>query len=99
MANQIETFDAMLQEAIALAEDMATHDAAKARFQELHAQLEATNPDAAHLLQILWERHIRLQRSAAFWQQISDAEKELSQRMTETSIQLKQNYMRLIQEQ
>jgi len=59
----------------------------------------AENPQAADLLEILWNEFVAANRSATFWQQICDVEKELSERMAQTNVQLKQEYLRLIQEQ
>ena len=88
-----------LKEAMALAHEVKTHPQAKAQFAELYPQLEAENPQMAELVKQLWDEYITLQRSAAFWKGMSDAEKELSDKITEANIQLQHNYNRLIQEQ
>lgn len=99
MADQSNLYKLALRGAIELAHDVKTHDQAKAQFEELYPQLEAENPQLAALVRQLWEEYVSLQRSAAFWKGMSDAEKQLSDRMTETNIQLQQNYNRLMQEQ
>ncbi len=88
-----------LDGAIALAKDGSNYPQATAQFEALLAQIEPAHPDIAPLLKTLWQEYISTQRSASFWESMSDAEKGLSEKMSESNIQLKQNYMRLIQEQ
>ncbi len=88
-----------LEGAIALAKDNNNYPQATTQFEALFAQIESDNPDIAPLLKTLWKEYISAQRSATFWQSLSDAEKGLSEQMSASNIQLKQNYMRLIQEQ
>lgn len=99
MSNASSAFKTVLKGAIALAQDVKTHPQAQEQFEELYAQLAEENQAMADLLQQLWKEYITLQRSATFWQSMSDAEKELSQKMTESNLQLQQNYLRLVQEQ
>mgnify|MGYP001111715548 CR=1 FL=1 len=87
-----------LSGAIALAKS-GDNDQASEQFEALLSQVEAESPAAAPLLKRLWQEYLSVQRSAAFWEVMSDAEKDLSDKMSATHIQLKQNYMRLIQEQ
>ncbi|MBE9079679.1 hypothetical protein IQ241_20685 [Romeria aff. gracilis LEGE 07310] len=88
-----------LKGAIALAQDPKTHPQANEQFEQLCASLESENAEIAGLLKQLWQEYVSLQRSASFWEGMSDAEKELSEKMAEKNIQLKQNYLRLMQEQ
>lgn len=88
-----------LQEAMQLAQTVDTHTQANALFDRLHRDLEAENPAYAELLQTVWKDYMSAQRSAAFWQELCQVEKHLSERLTESHIQLKQNYLRLMQEQ
>ena len=88
-----------LQECIALARDVNQQPQANQAFASLHATVAAENPDHARLLELLWGEFVSASRSSQFWRQISDVEKELSERMAENHVQLRQNYMRLIQEQ
>jgi len=85
--------------AIALAKDSDSYDQATEQFEALLSQIEADNPTATPLLRQLWKEFISGRRAAAFWETMSDAERGLSEKMTASTIQLKQNYMRLIQEQ
>ncbi|MEL6489305.1 MAG: hypothetical protein AAFV85_00400 [Cyanobacteria bacterium J06634_6] len=85
--------------AIALVKQGDSYDQATEQFEALLGQVKASSPDVAPLLQQLWKEYLSVQRSAEFWQVMSDAEKGLSEKMTASNIQLKQNYMRLIQEQ
>ncbi|NMF83201.1 hypothetical protein [Nodosilinea sp. P-1105] len=90
---------AQLQAALDLARQVETHSQAQAAFQTLLADVQAQNPELASLFEQLWQAHIRSQRSSRFWEQVSEVEKGLSDRLTESHIQLKQNYLRLMQEQ
>ena len=87
-----------LQECFALAGKPAQRDAANAAFTQLSAGM-TDDPAVAELLQALWAEVVSARRSEAFWQQISDAEKGLSDRVAADHINLQQNHMRLIQEQ
>ena len=92
-------WEVTLSGAIALARESDDMTQANQQFEALLTQVEAESPAAAPLLRQLWQALTSVQRSAAFWQVMSDAEKDLSDKMSATNIQLKQNYMRLIQEQ
>jgi hypothetical protein len=88
-----------LQTAIDLAQAIDSHHQAEAAFQELLTDVQKHNALAASLLQRLWEEYLSSQRSSLFWEQLSTVEKQLSDQLTESHLQLKQNYLRLIQEQ
>jgi hypothetical protein len=88
-----------LQAALDLARQVETHREAQAAFQTLLSQIQTQSPEVAPLFEQLWRAHIASQRSSRFWEQLSEVEKGLSDRLTESHIQLKQNYLRLVQEQ
>ena len=88
-----------LDGAIALAKESGNYRQATTQFEALLAQLDSDHSAIVPLLNTLWKEYLSARRSAAFWQSMSDAEKDLSDKMSESNIQLKQNYMRLIQEQ
>ncbi|HSM80783.1 MAG TPA: hypothetical protein VLS96_03810 [Nodosilinea sp.] len=88
-----------LQDAISLAQQVQHHPEAHEAFQAVVAELSTQSPLAADLLQQLWQEYIGTQRSSLFWEQLSEVEKNLSDRLSESHIQLKQNYLRLMQEQ
>jgi hypothetical protein len=88
-----------LKAAIQLAQSVDHHGEAQATFQDLYEQMQAEHPEYAAMLQMLWREYVSTQRSAAFWQELCQVEKHLSERITESHIQLKQNYLRLMQEQ
>ena len=90
--------ESSLAGAIALAKDNNTQ-AADEQFKAIFKQVQSENPTTAKLLSQLWQEYVSVQRSALFWESMSDAEKELSDKMTENNVQLQRNYMRLIQEQ
>ncbi len=88
-----------LQTAIDLAQTLDQHSQAHIAFQDLLADLQSQNSLAASLLERLWKEYLSSQRSSLFWEQLSTIEKQLSDQLTESHLQLKQNYLRLIQEQ
>lgn len=88
-----------LQSLIALAEDVANHGQAHAEFEALYDQVRHSHPELADLLKSLWQAYVAAQRSSAFWKELSEVEKKLADRMTESHLQLRQNYLRLMQEQ
>ncbi len=92
-------YAAQLQECLDLAENVNSHSAASEKFAELHDRVARQNPEFAKLLGILWKDALSSRRSAAFWQELSNVEKELTNRMAESNMQLRQNYLRLMQEQ
>ena len=88
-----------LQSALDLAQSVENHREASRVIQGIVADLEGQSPEAVALFQQLWQAYISSQRSSQFWQQISEAEKNLSDRLSASHVQLKQNYLRLVQEQ
>ncbi|MBE7382923.1 MAG: hypothetical protein F6J95_016095 [Leptolyngbya sp. SIO1E4] len=88
-----------LQAAMKLAQDATTQDQAHAAFNELYEDLRYDNPQVATMVQMLWREYVASQRSVAFWQELCQVEKHLSERITENHLQLRQNYLRLMQEQ
>lgn len=85
--------------AIALAQSGRNYDQAAEQFAAVVSQVESESSEAATLLKRLWKEYISVQRSAVFYEGLSDAEAGLSEKMAESNIQLKRNYMRLVQEQ
>lgn len=88
-----------LQGAIKLAQDVKTQEQAHATFNALYDDLCGDDPETAAMMQLLWREYVASRRSAAFWQELCQVEKHLSERITESHIQLRQNYLRLMQEQ
>lgn len=88
-----------LQAALDLAQSVENHGEASQMIQAIVADLQDQSPEAIALFQQLWQAYISSQRSSQFWQQISEAEKNLSDRLSASHVQLKQNYLRLMQEQ
>jgi len=88
-----------LAECIALLQDLQTHAAAQAAFDRLQAQIAEVDPAMANLMGMLWREAVAGRRSAAFWQQICDVERDLSENLSANHFQLQQNYLRLMQEQ
>ncbi|NJM95930.1 MAG: hypothetical protein HC800_00775 [Phormidesmis sp. RL_2_1] len=88
-----------LSGAIALAKNGKNYDQAKGQFDALLAQINSESPMASKLLKQLWQEYLSVQRSARFYESLSEAEAGLSEKMAKSTLQIKQNYMRLIQEQ
>lgn len=98
-SSSVSALSDQLQTVIELAEVVERHPDAQAAFQVLLQQVQAECPDTAMLLEQLWQAYISTRRSAVFWKQMSQVEKRLSDRIAESHVQLKQNYLRLVQEQ
>ncbi|MGC1308368.1 MAG: hypothetical protein WA885_14175 [Phormidesmis sp.] len=88
-----------LSGAMALARENNNYAQANEQFEAVVNQIESDPSEAATLLKQIWKEYISVQRSANFYESLSSAEADLSQKMAKSNVQLKQNYMRLIQEQ
>jgi len=99
LAPEKSLLEVTLEGAIALTKGNGNIDQANIQFNALLKQIETDSPNAAPLLNRLWKEYVSAQRSATFFESLSDAEKDLSDKMSESTIQLQRNYMRLIQEQ
>ena len=95
----IDNLSTRLQSALDLAQAVEQHGEASRLIQTIVDDLQNQSPEAVALFEQLWQAYISSQRSSQFWQQVSEAEKNLSDRLTESHVQLKQNYLRLMQEQ
>lgn len=93
-----ETLD-QLKLCFSLAERAETHAEAKQAFQQVRDRVTQACPDMEPVIDMLWAEVISARRSAAFWQELSDMEKTLGEKLAEKQIQLRQNYNRLMQEQ
>ena len=93
-----ETLD-QLKLSISLTEKPDTHEQAKQAFAQVRDRVEKECPDALQIVDTLWQELVSSQRSALFWQELSDMEKHLGEKMAEKQMQLRQNYNRLMQEQ
>lgn len=90
---------AHLQTALDLSQTVEHHGSARQIFQDIVTDLQGRDPEAAAIVDQLWRAYLSAQRSSLFWEQISQAEKRLSDQLTEHHVQLKRNYLRLMQEQ
>lgn len=89
---------AQLRKCISLAQELSTHAQANQAFEQLRDSMADENPQVAELMELLWQDVIAAHRSAEFWREMSNVEKDLSNRMMENMAQLRQNYLRLMQE-
>lgn len=88
-----------LQECLTLAGEISQHQEANHSFTQLQSQLATDNPQAAELLELAWNEVLAARRSAAFWERRCGAEREMTDQMAASHVQLQQNYLRLMQEQ
>jgi hypothetical protein len=98
MAYSSENPIIQLKKCLTMAQDVGSHAEANRAFEQLCGILDAENPMAAQLLEMLWQEAITARRSAIFWQQMSDVEKDMANRMMENMTEMRQNYLRLMQE-
>ena len=98
MAYSSENPIIQLKKCLTMAQDVGSHAEANRAFEQLCGILDAENPMAAQLLEMLWQEAIIARRSAIFWQQMSDVEKDMANRMMENMTEMRQNYLRLMQE-
>lgn len=89
---------AQLKDCLSLAHNLAQQETAREAMAQLLGDIEL-NPAAVEVIEALWHELLTARRSTAFWEQISDAEKEMGDRLTQDNIRLQQNYLRLMQEQ
>ncbi|MEO1519429.1 MAG: hypothetical protein AAFU78_01460 [Cyanobacteria bacterium J06633_2] len=88
-----------MQNCLSLAEDVKKHEAAKARYSELRDRLSERDADLVAVMDVMWKAVLSGRRSAFFWEGMCDAEQQLTERIAESHAQLRQNHLRLIQEQ
>ncbi|MGE5658441.1 MAG: hypothetical protein ACM37W_17710 [Actinomycetota bacterium] len=87
-----------LKKCLMLAQDITTHIEANRAFEQMCNIIDAENPMAAQLLEMLWQEVIAARRAAVFWQQMSEVEKDMANKMMENMTEMRQNYLRLMQE-
>jgi len=87
-----------LGNALNLAQEIKQQAEATEQFTSILGQVSQT-PETAELLTLLWNEVLSARRSAAFWQQMSDIEKNMTDKLAANHFQLQQNYLRLMQEQ
>jgi hypothetical protein len=88
-----------LNECIELAKDPKEHRAAEEAFAMIKGELGDAPSEALEVVERLWNELLTARRSAAFWEQISNMERAMTERLAADHCQLKQNYLRLLQEQ
>lgn len=98
MTPPAENLTQQLQHCISLAQSVETHGEAKQQFEQLRQQINDSNPELVSMLDLLWKEILTAYRSVGFWQQMSEVEKEMASNMMDTMTQMRQNYLRLMQE-
>lgn len=88
-----------LHECLSLVKDAETQGLAVKQYAMLRDRLMAEYPDRVDLLDMMWDALLVSQRSAKVWERLCNTEKQLTDRMAESHVQLQQNYLRLVQEQ
>ncbi|XHX76607.1 MAG: hypothetical protein RBJ76_19520 [Stenomitos frigidus ULC029] len=89
---------AQLKDCLSLAQNPTQQETARQTMAQLLGEL-APDTATAEVIDALWQELLTARRSTAFWEQISDAEKEMGDRLAQDNIRLQQNYLRLMQEQ
>jgi hypothetical protein len=84
---------------MALTHHVDQHDQAQREFGLVCDRVAESDPGAAELLNLMWQELLSARRSSAFWQEMCDVEKELSHKIAESNLQLRQNYLRLTEDQ
>jgi len=90
---------ASLPAEILTAKDPKAHSEAERTFEEIKDDLMDAPPEALQLVDRLWKELLLARRSAAFWEEISNVERSMTERLAADHLQLHQNYLRLVQEQ
>ncbi|NET38112.1 MAG: hypothetical protein F6K19_39955 [Cyanothece sp. SIO1E1] len=90
---------AQLKQCLSLARDVSSSQSVNQTFEVLKNNVAIAHPEAAEMMQLLWQEVLSARRSATFWQEVCNIEKQLSEQITENHQQLKQNHMRLMQKQ
>ncbi len=98
MTSANENLTLQLQQCLALAKSVETHPLAQQKFAQLRDSISDRNPELVSLIELLWQETIAAYRSVGFWQQMSDVEKEMASNMMKTMTEMRQNYLRLMQE-
>ncbi|MGG6293554.1 hypothetical protein ACQ4M4_03935 [Leptolyngbya sp. AN02str] len=98
---QLTSADLMetLQTCFDLARNPKTQTDASEIFAEVQQQLTDHDAVTQELVNRLWKEVVTARRSAAFWEQISDVERTMTEQLAANHVQLQQNYLRLMQEQ
>lgn len=89
----------VLTECTELAKDPKAHGAAEQAFEQIKQDLSGGSTATLEVVEHLWKELLTARRSAAFWEQISNVERSMTEQLAADHVQLKQNYLRLLQEQ
>jgi len=88
----------LLKECLSLSQDLPSHADADRRFLDLEESL-AGDPATLAVLEAVWRELLAARRAAIYWNQISDVERSMTDKLADNHFQLQQNYLRLMQEQ
>jgi hypothetical protein len=88
-----------LKACLSLSRDLPNHAAANDTFTAFCDHLGSNGAQSREFLELLWGEVLAARRSAAFWQEVCNVEKELSERIAANHVQLRQSYLRLMEEQ
>lgn len=88
-----------LTECVELAKDPTAHQAAEQAFEKVKQDLSGVSDETLQVMEHLWKELLTARRSAAFWEKISNVERSMTEQLAADHFQLKQNYLRLLQEQ
>ncbi|MBF2028240.1 MAG: hypothetical protein IGS48_15985 [Oscillatoriales cyanobacterium C42_A2020_001] len=88
----------LLQECLSMTHELGLHADADRRFLDLEESL-SDHAATTEIMEALWKELLAARRAALYWQQISDVERSMSEKLADNHFQLQQNYLRLMQEQ
>ncbi len=88
-----------LQACLLLTQNTTNHSEAEERYRQLRDRLVGEAAGVAPILDLMWKEILASRRSAFFWEEMCNVEQRLTERMAESHVQLRQNYLRLVQEQ
>lgn len=76
-----------VRQSLEVAGDQTQLDGGLAEFEILREKVAGDRPEAAAVLTLLWQEAVSARRSCNFWREVSDVEKELANRIAETTHQ------------
>ncbi|MEB3231251.1 MAG: hypothetical protein VKJ64_09595 [Leptolyngbyaceae bacterium] len=98
-ADRLSAYTSELQECLNLIKDAATRELAVQKYTLLRDRILTQYPAMVDLLDMTWDALLTSRRTAHVWERLCNTEKQLTDRMAESHVQLQQNYLRLVQEQ
>ncbi|WP_416676205.1 hypothetical protein [Egbenema bharatensis] len=83
-----------LQACLVLARESEHHQEANQTFSQLQDRLATEHPIAAAVMRLMWDELLSTHRLADFLEQMSNIERQFAEQMTQSHIQIHQNYLK-----